>query len=98
MAYTISALGSLNGGYTVTSPSGGAFTSGAATSFVAYNPTTSPISVTFKGGSLVSTFAPGAAISVPPNRLYLHANGTLTSAPGTLILPSGGSYPFPTDP
>ena len=116
MAYTISALGSLNGRYTVTSPSGGAFTSGAATSFVGYNPTTSPISVTFngspsagpftippnteqtyKGGSLVSTFTPGAAISVPSNRLYLHANGTLTSAPGTLILPSSGSYPFPTD-
>ncbi len=117
MAYTISALGPLNDSYNVTSPSAGAFTSGTTTSFVAYNPTSSPISVTFKGspsagpftvapfseqtynksGTLVSSFTPGDAISVPPNRLYLHGNLSLNSTPGTLILPSNGSYPFPTD-
>jgi hypothetical protein len=116
MAYTISALGSLNGSYTVTSPSAGAFTSGPTTSFVAYNPTASPISVTFngspsaglfsipsdteqtfQGGKLVSSFTPGDALDVPSNRLYFHADRTLTSAPGTVIPPSSESHPFPTD-
>jgi hypothetical protein len=53
IAYTISALGSLDGSYTVTTPSGGAFKSGSTTSFVAYNPTGAPISVTFDGRSRV---------------------------------------------
>jgi hypothetical protein len=116
MAYTIAALGPLNGNYAVTSPTAGVFTSGGTTSFVAFNPTGSPISVSFKGGtsagpftipanteqtyrggSLVSSFTPGDALDVPPSRLYLHGNLTLNSTPGTLILPSNGSYPFPAD-
>src|SRR5690348_14965065 len=104
MAYTIAALGSLNGGYTLTTLSGGVFTSGAKTSFVAYNPTSASISVTFNGspsagpftiparteqtyvgGSLASSFHPGT-ITVPSNRLYFHADGMLTTTPGTLLL------------
>jgi hypothetical protein len=51
IAYTYSVLGQLDGGVSVTSPEAGAFKSGATTAFVTYNPTASPISVTFKGGS-----------------------------------------------
>jgi Glycosyl hydrolase family 81 C-terminal domain len=115
IAYTISALGALNGSYTVTTPSGGAFGSGSSTAFVAYNPTGAPTSVTFNGtskagpftipagteqtyvgGSLASSFHPGA-ISPPSNRLYFRKGGTLNPTAGSAVVPASGTYDFPTD-
>ncbi len=113
MAYTLSALGQLDASYSVTSPDAAAFKSSGANSFVVYNPTKSPISVTFKGGSgagpftvppfteqtytgggTPESFKPGN-ITVPSNRLYFHKNGTLTTTPGSIIVPAAGTYTFP---
>jgi hypothetical protein len=88
LAYTISALGSLNAGYTLTTPSGGAFTSGSTTSFVAYNPTSAPISVTFNGTSKAGPF------TIPAGTQQTYVGGSLASSfrPMSFQVPSNRLY------
>ena len=93
MAYTISALGSLDGRYTVTTPSAGVFRSASATSFVAYNPTGTALkNVTFDGGTKGGTLT---IKEVPPGTVQAYAaNGSVVSSfrPATMTPPANRLY------
>jgi hypothetical protein len=89
LAYTYSVLGQLDASVAVTSPEAGAFKSGGTTSFVAYNPTASPISVTFTGAS-----GGGGPFSVAPFTLQSFVGGSSTSnfKPGGVLAPPNRLY------
>lgn len=73
LAYTFSALGQLDGSYDVTSPDAGAFKLGGKTTFVAYNPTPTQISVKFNGGS------GGGPFNIDPFTVQSFVGGSTTS-------------------